>query len=559
MLVYGKRLHVADPAAWLAELQRAYATTASLPGGIDRHGKLVTILIEAGQIAQGLADARMAAAGEDDMGPEQQHMMGLLMTFAGVVLRSWDSGFAAALPPRLAWTWPKDVQLPKQIEFRRPEGFSYYAVYPESYAVAARCLGTRDARVIGLRSIGTSLAAMTAAALGAPSAVTVRPVGHPFDRKLAISPSLAAVLKAEPDRLRIVVDEGPGLSGSSFGAALDWLADAGIPERNMACIPSHAGRPGVMARTAHVARWNRVKRVPACFESLVLGARPAPHRLEQWFADLVGAPMAPLQDVSGGTWRRVRGIDAPVLPGLERRKFLLRTARGVWLLKFAGLGRVGAEKFAMSCRLAEAGLVSAPLAARHGFTIEPWLEARVPDAPGYALVERIGQYLGWRARNLSACGGAGLDELARMARHNVSEGLGAGAGRALRFEYQGCRRPIHIDGRLHRWEWLCLPDGRVLKSDAVDHADAHDLVGPQDVAWDIAGAIVEFDLAPEDARRLRRIVCSVGGVETDPMLVDDHVIHYCAFQLGLWTQHGSCVPARYARHLLARQAVGQPG
>ena len=43
-----------------------------------------------------------------------------------------------------------------------------------------------------------------------------------------------------------------------------------------------------------------------------------------------------------------------------------------------------------------------------------------------------------------------------------------------------------------------------MKTDALDHAFGHDLVGCQDIAWDLAGAAVEFDLDTEERETLAR-------------------------------------------------------
>jgi hypothetical protein len=41
--------------------------------------------------------------------------------------------------------------------------------------------------------------------------------------------------------------------------------------------------------------------------------------------------------------------------------------------------------------------------------------------------------------------------------------------------------------------------GRLLKTDALDHHARHDLVGCQDVPWDIVGVTVELGLSQTDA------------------------------------------------------------
>src|SRR3954453_21950736 len=63
-------------------------------------------------------------------------------------------------------------------------------------------------------------------------------------------------------------------------------------------------------------------------------------------------------------------------------------------------------------------------------------------------------------------------------------------------------RHVLTDNRMHAWEWLVTPEGRILKADALDHHRGNDLVGPQDVAWDLAGAAVELELDEDGLERL---------------------------------------------------------
>jgi hypothetical protein len=96
----------------------------------------------------------------------------------------------------------------------------------------------------------------------------------------------------------------------------------------------------------------------------------------------------------------------------------------------------------------------------------------------------------------------------------------------------GMRRVV-TDNRLHRWEWLRLPDGRLMKTDALDHATAHDLIGCQNIAWDVAGGIVEFDLTDEQAEALCRAVEAEAPL--DHQLLTFCLPCYIAFQIGYWT------------------------
>jgi hypothetical protein len=90
---------------------------------------------------------------------------------------------------------------------------------------------------------------------------------------------------------------------------------------------------------------------------------------------------------------------------------------------------------------------------------------------------------------------------------------------------------IATDNRMHKHEWLCDESGRILKCDAVDHCAAHDLVGCQDASWDVAGAIVEFDMDEAESARLIDALARA-GVTIEPALLEFNFIAYCAFHLG---------------------------
>jgi hypothetical protein len=104
---------------------------------------------------------------------------------------------------------------------------------------------------------------------------------------------------------------------------------------------------------------------------------------------------------------------------------------------------------------------------------------------------------------------------------------------------------------MHAWEWLALPCGRLLKTDAVDHHAAHDLVGCQDIAWDVAGAHVELGLPPASLDTVLRALAD-SGRSVCPDLLALFVPCYCAFQLGQFTmalqaEHDSAERARLSR------------
>ena len=549
MLVYGDAGLIVVPRDERARLGRALRRALALPAGIARHGALVEAFIAAGGLAQGIADAAFAEHGQDTPSPAQDAAMAFALALARSVRVSWRTGFRAVAPPAGdALARFAAVRLPGRVRVTRPEGYAFYALYPEAYLAAAAALGSDrgDLRVVGIRSIGTGLAALVATALDAPAPVTVRPVGHPFRRTLALSPELDARLSCHPGPFA-VVDEGPGLSGSSFGAVADHLESRGVALERIHFFPGHAGDLGPQASPRHRWRWARTARHTVSFDALVLGAPDPAHRLETWVADLVGTPEAPPEDLSGGAWRRRmfrREADwPPAHVWQERRKIRLRTGSGAWLLRFAGLGREHARKLARGRALHAAGFGTEVVGLRHGFLVERWVDGARPlgrTADRSRLVQVAGRYLGFRARSFAAApdAGASLGRLLDMARVNTAEALGDDAARRLgRFASDLARleqrvRRIETDNRLHAWEWLETGDGRLLKTDALDHHAAHDLVGGQDIAWDVVGAAVELDLSEAEERTLQDVIARETGRAVDRGLCAVLLPCYLAFQMG---------------------------
>ena len=548
MLVYGDREEAEDPRFKLARLEDRLEALAAHGQGLQRHARLVSGLIEAGELVQGLADQAFEARGEDAPSPAADAAMALCMTLARAVKDSWTSDFAASFePPRSALTALGRHLPASPLRIRVAEGYAFYALYPEAYLEAALAIGPApDARILGLRSIGAGLAAVVAAGLGADRPITARPIGHPFRRRLSLAPELKARLSG-PASVSAVVDEGPGLSGSSFGAAIEAIEAAGAPAPSLHLFPSHAGSPGAEASPALRRRWPELRRHVVGFEALVLDRHDA-RGLERWALDLTGEPEAPLEDISAGAWRgRLYRDEADwpaVWPAQERRKYLLRTGSGTWLLKFAGLGKDGEVKLARAKALEAGGFGPQILGLRHGFLAQRWIEGAQPLVAGAAdpevLVPWLGRYLGFRARRFPAPPGAGADPeaLCRMTLRNTAEALGE--HKAARLEAWRRRlprvaamlRPVQTDGRLHAWEWLRAPDGRLVKADAVDHCRSHDLIGCQDIAWDITGAEVELGLSEAEVEALRRRVEAENGAPIPPESVHWLGLPYLAFQLG---------------------------
>ncbi|HKO58354.1 MAG TPA: hypothetical protein VJ276_20990 [Thermoanaerobaculia bacterium] len=367
-------------------------------------------LIEAGEIAQALIDEEFRRNGFDALTPLHRAAL----------------SFARGHECELA--------LPDVIESKVPEGYAFYAVYPALYERAARSLPKAERNVvIGIRSIGTSLGAVVANAVDADLFITVRPVGHPFQRELALREDII-----DRGARYLIVDEGPGLSGSSFGCVADYLEDHGVDQIVM--MPSHAGSPGPQASARHLERWRSVQRPVADFDAFFCDT------ILPEIAQLAGPVDGEPRDLGAGAWRTfVKGADeVPVWKNRERRKYLLD---GKWLAKFAGIGPYGAAKLEKARRLTTIPHV---LGLVRGFLIEQWIDgARIADRA--SLREPVRRH---------------LEQL----------------------------RGLDSDNRMHPWEWIEAPDGRILKCDALDHSLAHDGLGARGSEWDTAGAVVELGL-----------------------------------------------------------------
>lgn len=575
MLVYGDQSRTENPCDVVERLRETLRRLGRMPAGIERHAVLVAALIDAGELAQGVADAQFADLGHDARSGVTDALMALLIGIACCVRRSWRTGFRqVGSLPEAELRSLLGFSLPDAITTRSAEGFSLYSLYPETYLEVAGALhaAERPARVIGLRSVGAPLAAVVAAGLGLRSAVTLRPTGHPFNREIRLSDGLSAEVLAGKDARYAVVDEGPGLSGSSFGAVADFLEDAGVAPERIHFFPSHMGMPAGCSSERHWLRWQNSRRHVADIGDMLIHKPKRPeHRLETWATELVGRPTGGMTEISGGWWRGVRYAREvewpPVKPQLERRKFLLPTADGTWLLKFVGLGSMGERKLARARSLHAAGFTPEVAGFRHGFLVERWIDGAVSLDQRFGdrdkVVEQVGRYLGFRARHFEAGAeqGASLKTLAEMARFNTAQTLGDAAARDLDPLLRDAGllecavRRVETDNRLHAWEWLHAPDGRLLKTDALDHHAGHDLIGCQDIAWDIAGATVELDLSESECRRLSRIVAGQSGHPVDPDLSALLTPCYLAFQMADHAMAANSVAPESAEARRLRAAV----
>lgn len=254
----------------------------------------------------------------------------------------------------------RDVALGDEVPVGVSRGFAHDALFPETYAAAARHLASRvgppRALVVGLRGIGAGLSAVVADTLARRGievrSVTVRPRGDRHDRTLAADAALDAMLReaaAAPGAWAIVVDEGPGETGSSFAGTAAALAARGFDDARVVFFASRDAAPHELASESARARWEYHRRFVGRFEEAVLGRHDVRCHVVGESCRLEAAPDA------GGrlSFRCAAGHDGD----------------GPVRLTFVGLGHYGRARAEEARRLAEAGQGPRVLGLRRGFLI----------------------------------------------------------------------------------------------------------------------------------------------------------------------------------------------
>ena len=274
----------------------------------------------------------------------------------------------------------------------------------------------------------------------------------------------------------------------------------------------------------------------------------------------------------------------PAHPWQERRKFIAEADGGRWLVKFAGLGRVGAGKLERARAWRRAGFGPSRRGFATGFsssagatTSSRCAASRRLRRAARRLLERVGEYLAFRARRVPG-GGRERRFAGRAcrpwARHNTVEALGAAAAAAWE----------RGSPMLERWRRPCIGsrptaactpgNGSSVARDrsrptASTITPGHDLVGCQDIAWDVVAAGFELGLTEAEEARLAASV-ALRTAETRRRRACAPFLRPCylAFQLGHWTEAqsacsdgdearriGAAWRERYARAL--RRALGR--
>jgi hypothetical protein len=371
---------------------------------------------------------------------------------------------------------------PEAVRVSHPEGFTYYALHPGDFADGMADVDCGfPVAIVGIRSVGTTLSAVACAALRRrgirASRITVRPAGHPYDRTAELNDGQRDWVRNEQrdGSSFVVVDEGPGLSGSSFLSVAESLMRAGVGAESITLLGTRDVDPGQLCASNAVSRWKN-------FSSRRVSSR-------------ISGRFQHSTSLSGGVWRKLfldQRADPPAYwPEMDGAKYWSADRRNVF--KFEGVGELGSRIRQRSRILHEAGFGARVDDAGDGMSCYEFVAGRplhCSDLSTFVL-DRIAEYCAFRAHEFIHRGVAD-GQFEEMVRFNLSQELGRDwpvGAESLRPDHR-----VIADGRMAPHEWIRSQHGRLIKVDSSQHGDDHLFPGPTDIQWDLAGAIVDWNM-----------------------------------------------------------------
>lgn len=523
--------------------------------GFKGHNSTVELLISTGIFEAALIDHLSEETDRNDhfsgslreLSLEAGHVFLNSLEGNTEAVKMWTHSFSEKLQSL------KSLPLPSPVISGVPEGYAYYSLYPEMYVRSAMKFFEQEhpvgVTVIGIRSIGTSLSAVTAALLikmgCSVTTFSVRPRGFFFSRKLSLSANLEELIRSQSGNHFLIVDEGPGLSGSSLCSTADKLSSLGVPRDRIILFPSWNSDGSSFVSEESRLTWQMHKKYVTDFEHAVNLSSLLPANLT----------CESIQDISAGSWRSMFYKNSDESPAIyrnfEQRKYLCTIASGKVapesngaktgskiLLKFAGLGIYGRLLFERAQKLAAAGFSPIAYGINNGFISFEFIDGMplsIIDACK-ELLDYAAEYISFLKNSFPARRTRSFDEMYEMIIINLTKGLGKEW--AERYTSIAGWDPeifsapaTAVDGRMLPHEWLRAPAG-FIKTDSLHHHKDHFFPGCQDIAWDIAGFCTEFRLNEEARGYFLDRYASISGDRSIYKRLPYYNIAYPAFRLG---------------------------
>jgi hypothetical protein len=461
----------------------------------------IAALVIAGELSCGLADADSPYTPVADE---------ITNEIAGALVRD-------AARTALRDSLPKldGIEAPERIGLSVQEGFAYYALHPLKFAqVIEQLTLQRQVAVVGIRSIGLTLSAMALAALRArghnAQRITVRPTGHPYDRIVELNTNQLEWVAERRDAEFLVVDEGPGLSGSSFIAAAEALLRNGVSADRIVLVGTRIPDVNGLRMSDAAGRWARFRAIAAETKPILPEGAEVP--------------------LGGGAWRREFWPGSSQWPGswtqLERLKY--SSSDRTRFYRFEGYGHYGREPGLRAKLVASAGFGPEYVGNLNGFGCYEYVHGSMldPTAATEEVLDRIAAYCAFRGRDFPGVSEQ-CSELEQMLRFNWKNEFGAELEGDLSFT-EG--RMIVTDSRMMPHKWIRRLSGQIVKVDSTSHGDDHFFPGPCDIAWDLAGTIVEWGLSHEATDYFLRQYELVSG-DRPSARIGKYLLAYATFRL----------------------------
>ncbi len=431
--------------------------------------------------------------------------------------------------------------IPDKIPVCVSEGYAFYGLYPEMYLEAAldfvRINPKKEIVCIGLRSIGTSLCALVDTVLNNNGcrawSFTVRPKGHPFDRKTDFSHSVKEKLLKGGEKIIAVIDEGPGLSGSSIGGTLEKLIESGVPKNQIVIFPSwNPDGEGFVSEKAK-RLWPQFKKITKDFSDIWM--------VNKKLENMLGMKIT--HDFSAGNWRKYLFKDESEYPAVnsyhERRKFLLVDEnKRPYIAKWVGLGRYGERIIERAEKISRYAFTPPIYDKKYGFVILPFLfgnPVMASDIRDQLLRFSIEYFSALKKHSFGALT-APYEKMKEMIILNIIEGIGEAHLKEInRIEKitKGMYESdiVSVDGRVLPHEWIYTGE-RYFKVDHLEHHGDQFLPGCQNVLWDLAAFCIEFDLDKEKQKEYLRYYLEKNEEKCFSERFQFYTIAYLAFRLG---------------------------
>lgn len=505
------------------------------------YSTLVSLFIEVSEFETGISDVFEK---EDDISTPVHWSHDITLASAQLVYDSWGNHeksdhLLEVIKRGIAQF--SSFTIIDRIPVCESEGYAFYGLYPEMYMEAAiefaRINPKKEVVCIGLRSIGTSLCALVDTVLNNNGcrawSFTVRPKGHPFDRKINIPLSVKEKILRGGEKIIAVIDEGPGLSGSSIGGTLQKLIESGVTKNQIVLFPSwNPDGEGFISESAKKL-WPQFRKVTKDFSDIWI--------VNKKLENMLG--MRITHDFSAGNWREYLFKDESEYPSVnshhERRKFLLIDEnKRRFIAKWVGLGRYGERLVERAEKLNRYDFNPHIFDKKYGFVIFPFLSGHpvmVNDMCDQLLKFAVDYFTALK-KQLPGVLSAPYEKMKEMIYLNVIEGIGEAHLKEINIIEKITKGMyesdiVSVDGRVLPHEWIFTGD-RYFKVDHIEHHCDQFFPGCQNILWDLAAFCIEFDLDKEKQKEYLSYYLERNAEKCFFERFQFYTIAYLAFRLG---------------------------